>query len=164
MAYQYDQTEDEIVSRLRLFFEVDTVDVIVEPDNDADYKRGIQNPILTVAYSGSSWPIQLSTSEGSQREEVSFLINIQARTRRGALGIFSLKSTMTKALLGWKPTNLDRIYLKKFDPLGRNADNALWFWNLEIAATKLHVQDLPDEDLPGATFVQGTLLNNDDLF
>lgn len=142
----YEQAEDDIYNRL-LPFEGADIEVAKLPESQADFKRPYVKAKFTIGYKGSKWKDPRSTSHISQEEEVIFEIAIQSRTLRGAKGVYTLKRLLTQALVGFQPTDCDRMYAKESGMTGdATLADGVWSYSALFACTTLSVEDF-EEDL-----------------
>lgn len=116
----YDQIEDAIVTKLTADIVVDG-NVIVEalPDNQLANVPAMDKPRLTVAYHhsmfgegryGDSLPT-ISTSSSVQDENIRMSVEIEARKKRGALGVYDLIYKVRQSILGFEPLSLEKLKL-----------------------------------------------------
>lgn len=143
----YEQAEEDIYQRLQPFTGAN-IEVVKLPEAQADFKRPFEKAKFTVGYKGSKWKDPQSTGHISQVEELLFEIALQSRTLRGPRGLYTLKSLVTQALVGFAPTDCDKIYAKESGMTGV-ADtqvDGVWTYVAIFACTTLSVEDF-EEDL-----------------
>jgi hypothetical protein len=143
----YEQAETDIYTRL-LPFQGANIEVVKLPETQEDFKRPFAKAKFTVGYKGSKWKDPQSTGHISQVEELLFEIAIQSRTLRGAKGLYSLKKLLTQALVGFTPTDCDKIYAKESGMTGvsETLNDGVWTYCVIVACTTLSVEDF-EEDL-----------------
>jgi hypothetical protein len=143
----YEQVELEIYTRL-LPFQGANIEVAKLPESEADFKRPYTKAKFTVCYKGSKWKDPRSTSHITQEEELLFEIAIQSRTLRGNRGIYTLKRLLTQALVGFQPTDCERMYAKESGMTGveTTLTDGVYTYSAVFACTTLSVEDF-EEDL-----------------
>lgn len=157
MAFSFEQAENEIVTQLQTKLG-NVVEVIALPENDADYKRSLTKPKITVAYSESSFDPSTSTAQVSQKEKPSFLCNIRYQKLRGAGGLYETIQKVKEALVGFKPSNGDRLQLNKVEFDDRD-EYQNFSYNITFTTQKMNVQVLQDEET--STNLLKTVILND---
>lgn len=143
----YSQAELDIVSRLAPFKTLG-VQVELTPQAQADFKRPFTKGRIIVGYKGSKWHDPKSTAEMSQDEEVMFQIDFQSRTLREDIGIYKMLGIATQGLVGFAPSNCDRMYCKEsgYTPLNAIYEDGVWTFSMIMACRSVSVEDF-EEDL-----------------
>lgn len=142
----YQQAEADIVTRLQPF-SGDDLEIVPLPENLKDFERPFTKGKITVCYKGSKWDKPHSTQQISQKEELTFEISMQSRFLRGSKGIYAIKYMVTKALLGFMPTDCDRMYAHESGMTGVATQNdGVWTYSYLLCCTSLVVEDF-EEDL-----------------
>jgi hypothetical protein len=143
----YQQAEQDIIDRL-IPFKTAGIDIQPLPENQAAFKQPFEKAKITVAYKGSKWKYPASTSEMSQDEEVMFEFSIQSRTLRGNIGIYFVKALTIKALVGFAPTDCDKMYCKESGMTQASValDDGVWTYTLIMCCRNVSVEDF-EEDL-----------------
>lgn len=116
----YEALEDAIVTKLTADLVVDG-NIIIEalPDADLENIPATNKPRLTVAYHhsifgegryGDSLPT-ISTGPSIQDENIRMSVEIEARSKRGALGVYDLIFKVRQSILGYQPLNIEKLKL-----------------------------------------------------
>lgn len=155
----YEQAEQDILTRLTPFVTAGAIDMVLIPQNQADFKRPFQKGKITICYKGSKWGDPRSTAQISQEEEVMFQIEIQSRTLRGDRGIYLMKKALNQALIGFAPTDCDRMYAKEsgMTSVAETLNDGVWTYSLIVACKTISVEDY-EEDL---SVILRRITNND---
>jgi hypothetical protein len=162
MPFEYYQIEDEVVEKLRTALSSLQVDVVVIPDDEEDYARGIEKPRITVAFAGVDVIRQQGSNQRSYQELITFICNIQSGSLRSDIGCHSLARKIKDAVVGFQTTHCGRIDFKSYsgsNPI-RNTDNKLWYWDVEFTCTKVYAQVLDDENDPDAPLLKQVTIND----
>lgn len=142
----YQQAEADILARLQPLAGAD-LEVEALPEKLSDFNRPFEKGKITVGYKGSKWDKPRSTAQITQQEELSFEISMQSRTLRGPKGIYAIKYLITKALLGFQPTDCERMYAHESGMTGTATQNdGVWTYSAIFCCTALVVEDF-EEDL-----------------
>lgn len=147
----YELLETEIVERL-LPFAIAGITVKALPETEAENSSSKNLPTkatFTVIYAGSEYPSLNSTYQVSQTENVFVSILIESTFLRGSLGIYNLISVLKKALLGFKPTDCQKITVVKHHTIGTpeaQKINNMWNYQVIFQTTSVCVEDF-EEDL-----------------
>jgi hypothetical protein len=144
----YEQAEQDIADRLAPFVTAGVIDIVLLPQNVSDFKRPFTKGKITICYKGSKWQDPRSTAQISQEEEVMFQIEIQSRTLRGDHGIYLMKKALNQAIIGFAPTDCDRIYAKESGMTGvaETLNDGVWTYSYVVACKSISVEDY-EEDL-----------------
>jgi len=116
----YEALEDAIVTKLTADLVVDG-NIIIEalPDADLENIPATNKPRLTVAYHhsifgegryGDSLPT-ISTGPSIQDENIRMSVEIEARSKRGTLGVYDLIFKVRQSILGYQPLNIEKLKL-----------------------------------------------------
>lgn len=143
----YEQAETDIYNRLAPFQGAD-IEVVKLPENQTDFKRPFAKGKYTVSYKSSKWKNPQSTFEISQEEELTFEIAIQARTLRGAKGVYNLLKVLKAALIGFRPAHCEKMYAVESGMTGvsETLNDGVWTYVALFACKSLTVEDF-EEDL-----------------
>lgn len=108
--YNYiEETEKEITDWLR-GIATDDIKVRETPETDADRPNPSSVRCNTfVMYTGSRYGETRSTDHVSQDEFYQFAVVIESPYLRGEFGIYRVKKKVVDRLLGFKPSNSDRL-------------------------------------------------------
>lgn len=142
----YEQAETDIIARITPFINAG-IEVIPLPQNQADFKRPFEKAKITVAYKGSKWEKPQSTAEMSQDEDVMFEFSIQSKTLRGDRGIYIVKSLLIQALVGFAPTNCDKMYCKEsgMTEAKTTFEDGVWTYTLIMCCRNVSVEDFTED-------------------
>ena len=110
----FEQLENDIVSRLQPLA-TESIEVIALPETEKDFKRGIDDARITVAFNGAEWQKNTTTDKISQTLVVTTGVVVQARFLRGEKGVYQLFDNVRKLLIGYAPTGCYGLYVKSFD-------------------------------------------------
>lgn len=109
------------------------------PDNEADYTKAVQGPIAFVVYTGSTSPGVKNTNPITQERKLQFSVECFGRGLYGAAGLFAVRNTVELALIGFRPTNCQRMYLVK-DDIDKGKDT-IWAHVFQFECMTMLVQD-----------------------
>jgi len=123
--------QESITTQLTGAFQGSTYTAQILPEADASYQRAVPDPISYVVYTGSDTTAIISTDPIVQHRRLKFNIECYGRLLYGDTGLFQLRSLVESALVGFRPSNCDRLYLVK-DEISRGEDG-IWchVYNLE---------------------------------
>jgi hypothetical protein len=124
----YWKIEQAIVDRLKKTFE--PVGFVVEgaPETEAEFKRNIERPRITVGYISSEYD-KPKNNVYSQDETICFAIVMRAKKLRDKEGMYDLIVATRRSLLGFRPTDNSReLYLCDTE-LVQHEDNT-WMFSL----------------------------------
>jgi hypothetical protein len=155
----YEQAIADIVSRLSPLTAAQ-IDVVHTPENQNEFERPFTTGKISVGYKGSKWEKPKSTAEISQDEEVMFELAIQSRKLRGSKGIYAIKKLLIQVLVGFQPTDCDRLYCKESGVTGLPEvfKDGVWTYSLIVCARNVTVEDF-EEDL---SVIMSQFINKDD--
>ena len=109
------------------------------PEVESEYRRAIQNPISFVVYIGSTSPGVRNTNASTQDRKLQFSVECLSRILRGDNGLYRMRDFVERSLMGFRPTNCDRLYLVK-DDVTRGEDG-IWAHVFQFECLTMLVQD-----------------------
>ena len=117
----YEAFQNDIVARLGgLNTPTQIVDIVPLPETEAEYKATTYlRPRITVCYTGSDYtgsgtnPSTFDIGDVEQEEWVGFQLIIESKILYGASGIYGILQKTRELLLGYSPTNCDKIHFKR---------------------------------------------------
>jgi hypothetical protein len=124
----YWKIEQAIVARLKKTFE--PVGFVVEntPETEAEFKRNIERPRVSVGFVSSEYD-KPGNNVYSQTETICFAIVMRAKRLREKEGMYELILAVRNSLLGFRPTNnVQQLYLCDTE-LVQHEDNT-WMYSL----------------------------------
>jgi hypothetical protein len=145
----YGALEIEIANRLQQKLQPQGFDAIPLPETQAEYSKPFTNGRATVAFTSAKLDDPQSTGEISQYLVVTFSLSLQSRFLRGEKGIHKLSQLVKQYLLGFRPTDCDRLYHESHEFV--RYEDGVWEHVMDFEAKTLWVQgidDGEDEDLP----------------
>jgi hypothetical protein len=133
-------TQLSIVNRLQAdFVAAGTLFLSMDmPDSPSDYDNGLRNPISYVVYMGSQADPSSSTNVVAQNRKLKFQVECHARELYGATGLFLVRDIVEQSLIGFKPTNAQRIYLIKDDI--SQTDEKIWLHVFQFECETMLIQ------------------------
>lgn len=138
----YEQLEEDIVARLSPLLDAG-FDVVALPEVEAEYTQPIAKGKVTVAYKESSFPGGVKgTSEIVQEEQVTTELFLQCTKLRGSAGIYNLIKLVKARLVGFRPTDCNRLHLTKLGFIEK-IDN-LWTYTLHLQCMSMVIEQ-PDD-------------------
>jgi hypothetical protein len=139
--------QDSIVAQIQASFTAGSLAFTAQrlPESDAEYKKAVQSPICFVAYTGSTSPGVKNTNPTSQDRKLQFSIQVIGLLLYNANGLHNAGDYVEKSIIGFRPTNCDRIYLVK-DESTRGEDK-LWTREFQVEAMTVLVQDSLSEPI-----------------
>lgn len=154
MPFEYFNIEDDVVTKLEAGFTASSldIDVVPLPESEDEVAKAIGKPRVTVAFVSAIADKVQSTNEHSYQEDITIVVNVQWKALRGENGCHTLARLIKKYIIGFQPNHCGRCYFKNYqgsNPV-RNADDKLWYWDLEFGVKKISVQELDDSETPGA--------------
>lgn len=125
-------------------------DVMALPEAESNYKRAAHDrPLVTVLYTGSEYG-QGNTTFNShdigmveQEETIGFQVNVEGKKLYGATGLYAILNVVQSLLLGFEPTNCDKIHFKRSALQRDEKDNTLFIFVLECIVKGYAVEDVP---------------------
>jgi len=145
----YGALEIEIANRLQQKLQPQGFDAIPLPETQAEYSKPFTNGRATVAFTSAKLDDPQSTGEISQYIVVTFSLSLQSRFLRGEKGIHQLSQLVKQYLLGFRPTDCDRLYHVSHEFV--RYEDGVWEHVMDFEAKTLWAQgidDQDDEDLP----------------
>ncbi|MCM5528963.1 Gp37 family protein [Parasegetibacter sp. NRK P23] len=109
------------------------------PDSPGEVLRGVANPVVYVAYTGSISEPPLTTNTIAQRRKVTFAVECIARTLYGENGMNAVRDIVEQSIVGFKPSNCQRLYLKK-DNVTQSENGEAWVHVYEFECDTILVQ------------------------
>ena len=146
----FEKLETEIVARLKHSLG-NSVDVELEPENEAANKVPFAKPRVTTMFDQSTFEKQASMQYVSQHETAQLAIYIRSRTLRGANGVYAVAEECRRSIVGFAPSDYSKIWMLKFTFVKRE-DN-LFHYALLIATKCVIAEDATLET--GPPFKQG---------
>lgn len=160
----YQQLQTDIATRLA---EINTnpsapiADVMALPEAESNYKRAAHDrPLVTVLYTGSEYGQGNKTNNSitidmvTQEEIIGFQVNVEAKKLYGSTGLYAILNVVQSLLLGFEPTDCDKIHFKRSALQRDEKDNTLFIFVLEC-----YVQGYAVEDVPATTGALITQIN-----
>lgn len=148
----YEAVEQSIVTRLNSPLTTAGFDVQSLPEKETDYKTPSQKPKVWVAYSKSKFdqisddPRILSTGSTVQKEVLNIELTIQSTKLRGNAGIFKGIELVRKRLIGFEPTNCNKLYMIQVMP--QEYKENLWTYTVIMGCYSMVVEEGEDEQVP----------------
>lgn len=144
----YEQLENEIAARLQPLAD-DGVQVQVMPETTEEYaKPPLDKGSIIVAYIGSDFdttdgvPKIVSIDTSSQEEYLRIELTLRSRKLRGTNGIHDIRDRAQARLLGYRPSNYDKLKLRSFNFFAFT--ESVWAYKL-IFWCKGFIAEVPDE-------------------
>lgn len=149
--------QDSIVTQLQAVFTASSLSFTAQrlPESDAEYTKAVAAPICFVAYTGSTSPGVRNTNPTSQDRKLQFSVQCIGRILYGGTGLYVARHYVEMALIGFKPTNADRMYLVK-DELTRGQDT-LWIHEFQLECMTLLLQNDLTDPVVVQNFVRGDI-------
>lgn len=144
--------QQSIAAQLQSVFDANNLPFVAMdlPDAPSDVKKAIINPIVYVIYTGSDADTSITTNPIAQVRHLRFNIEIQARSLYNANGLFVARDIVEQSLIGFIPTNAQRISLKK-DSINLTEDN-IWSHVFEIGCDTMLIQKDESEFIIAPSF------------
>jgi len=142
MMIGYDEYENMIVKRLQM----PDVDVLPLPLLWVlNKERSVNNPRVYVIFAGSAFEDTDRLGDYSQWDTLSFKLVIEARTRDGKHGIFSVAEEAIERLLKWDvPDATQNITLSSFSYTDGVQNN--WQYQLAFSFQRVRIRREPEPD------------------
>lgn len=137
--------EKDITDKLKADLTVDNADIDVVPEKESTFDMPVGKAKLEVFYHDSEWKATEDVATVSQEEKARFGVILYSRNLRGDWGIYDLAKRLKKSLVGYKPTDCNKIRVEKLEYVSR--ENNLWKYLLIGYAETLLVEDA---DVEGA--------------
>jgi hypothetical protein len=146
-----DTVEDAIVAHLSPLLSGVNVDVVATPDTDADLVEVFDRGRVTVCYHSSTYDGDDASRTKNhramgvvaQRQEIDLMFILQAPLRRGPGGVIDQLVRVRKALLGWSPPGMGKLYAVRDDFQGR--EDGVWMHTLTLRGLDLVREVVPAE-------------------
>lgn len=141
--------QDSIVNVLAQEFSTATLPFLSRrlPDTSIQYEMGLKNPIAYVVYAGSQAQMSISSDVIAQPRKLRFNVECHSRLlydTSGDLGMYTLRDVVEQVLIGFKPTNAQRMYLLQ-DDISQTEDK-IWVHVLQFECETMLIQK--DETFP----------------
>jgi hypothetical protein len=149
----YQELQTDIAARLA---EINTnpaapvADVMALPEAESNYKRANHDrPLVTVFYTGSEYGKgnsdfnSISIDIVAQEETIGFQVNIEAKKLYGVTGLYAILNVVQSLLLGFEPTDCEKIHFKRSMLQRDEKDNTLFIFVLECIVKSTVVEDVP---------------------
>jgi hypothetical protein len=116
------------------------------PDTDRDYERAISENIVFVSIMGGNAEQTISTGPVMQKRKLNVVVIPHASSLYADDGLQALQDVVERVLLGFKPTNCDKlIYVK--DERDKIAEHGVWLQSYNFETTCMMVQDPVSNDV-----------------
>lgn len=150
MAYQED-IENSIITQLTPLIS-SNLQIVPLPENEADYLKPLIVNRVTVMYFDSEYgdsdnPVA-STGIVVQAEKVFIEITIESKRLRGNSGVYTVWNAIKGLLLGFTPTDCDRLRLLKFGIDNKGKKDTTWAYCGILYCTRLEVQKDTEDVYP----------------
>ena len=139
----FEAQEISIKDQLINYINDANIDIEILPENEKDFTRQLVKPCLSVCYSNSDFDPSLTNNKIGQFETESFDVVIRATKLRGQYGAYDCARLISGALVGFKPTNCERMQAVKFRFDDYSAEHK-WRFVFTFSARTLAVQDYTD--------------------
>lgn len=127
------ETEQDVLYRLETKLIPQGIDVQPLPEDDANFKRMFEKPIVSLVWIGDDYEAPRSVSGTLLDKNITFQVFIQSRTLRDDLGIYDVCDKVKDALRGFTPIHCSRqILFKKIKFMERT--NGGFMYYLEVSA------------------------------
>lgn len=149
----YETLQSDIAARLA---EINTnpsapvADVQVLPEAESLYKRAAHDrPLITIFYTGSEYGKgnsdynSISIDMANQEESIGFQVNIEGKKLYGATGVYAMLNVVQLLLLGFEPTDCEKVHFKRSALQRDEKDNTLFIFVLECIVKATVVEDVP---------------------
>lgn len=149
----YETLQTDIAARLA---EINTnpaapvADVMALPEAESNYKRAAHDrPLVTIFYTGSEYGKgnsdfnSMDIEAVAQEETIGFQVNVEGKKLYGATGLYAILNVVQSLLLGFEPTNCDKIHFKRSALQRDEKDNTLFIVVLECIVKGYAVEDVP---------------------
>ncbi|MBV7529032.1 Gp37 family protein [Chitinophaga sp. sic0106] len=114
------------------------------PEKEADFDRGVSVPNVYVIYSGSQADKSSSTNTIAQNRRLQFNVEVNARKLYGTTGLFVVRDIVEQALIGFLPTNCQRLYLIR-DDISQTDDRDIWIHVFQMECVTMLIQKEENE-------------------
>lgn len=133
------------------------------PDTQSGYDDAMKtvpnSAAAFVVYSGSVADPMVTTNPVAQKRRLNFTVECHSRKLYGLTGMYVLRDWIEKILLGFRPTNADRLYLIK-DEITKTEDG-VWVHAFQFECVAMLVQtDITDPVIAGSGPFKGVAFND----
>jgi hypothetical protein len=149
----YGTAEQDIVNKITAYItsigQTDLYEAALIPETEQQYTDFYSNftkARVAVQYVDSQYDPGSSAGIGLQEERARFRLTYEARKLRGDGGIYNLMEITKLALVGFRPTDADRMTLAKYGLL--EFEQGAWQPYLEFECRALNVQVDDDNSDP----------------
>lgn len=149
----YGMAEQEIVDQITAHItelgKTDLYEAMVIPETEQQYMDFYSNftkARVAVQYIDSQYNPGNSSGIGLQEERVRFRLTYEAKKLRGDGGIYNLIEITKQALIGFRPSDADRMTVSKYGLL--EFEQGAWQPYLEFECKTLNVQTWDDNTEP----------------
>src|SRR6186713_1669058 len=103
--------ESSIVDKLQAVFVASSLEFQAKalPDAEADYKKYPGKVTAYIVYTGSTSPVVNNTNPVTQPRRLQFAVELFSRALKGPSGLHVARDYVEKALIGFRPTNCNRL-------------------------------------------------------
>lgn len=152
-------SQESIVQHLQADFTAAETSFLAKdlPEAEVNYDAGLKNPIAYVVYVGSQADPSATTHTIAQPRKVRFNIEVHAKKLYGTSGIFSVRDVLEQSLIGFKPTNCQKLYLLKDDI--SKTEEGVWVHVYQLECQTMLVQKQENDPIIVPSFTE--LVNND---
>ena len=147
MAFEYEQVENDIIARLTAKMPVGYA-VMQMPESEEGFNNGLEDTLILVCYSDSVFDPPSSTDIIQQYETLTVLCNLKSSRLRGDSSIQQAFGLLKKYLQGFKPGNVNKLFLDKIEFVQRDKENNFWEYNIAFKGKKLQLEVVEEEELP----------------
>lgn len=132
--------QQSIVTKLASDLAVASSDFVAKdlPDSQNDYDVAVKKPIAYVIYAGSQAIPSMTANVIAQKRNLHFNIEFHSRKLYGNQGLFLVRDVLEQSLIGFKPTNCQRMYLLKDDI--SKTDEGIWVHVFQLECETMLVQ------------------------
>lgn len=142
--------QDSVIAKLQSYFEDEdngslNCKAAKLPDTDKDYERAIAENIVFVSIMGGNAEQTISTGPVIQKRKLNVVVIPHSSSLYGAAGLQALQDAVEKVLLGFKPTNCDKLTYVK-DERDKIAEHGVWLQSYNFETSCMMVQDPASND------------------
>lgn len=144
------QIADRLTTKLGINFEV-----AVLPETEEEYKVAFGKSRATVSYKASDFATEDRASKAASRglgafvtqeEHVIFEITLQSKKLRGAVGLYAMLEKVKRALVGYTPTDCQKMQILKFGFIERIEN--IFTYHMLMSTTTTVVEEEDAQNLP----------------
>lgn len=154
-------TQKNIVDQLNAAFTAANLacEALDLPENDADFKKAVPNPLAFVIYTGSNPAGSVSTRGVAQRRPLKFSIELHGRwLYKQDAGMFWIRDVLEQAIIGFAPINCEPITLIS-DSITQTEDK-VWVHVYNVECLCMLVGKDPDDPIIVPSFKELNLTDN----